>query len=155
MVGLIILREGEIYRCDFRGSYGLKAFYNIAIECRQLIQLIFIVEPEIISDDSREIYLSYDELKTQSLEAIEKYVKSSNQRPPSHLRLMIRSDFLSPNREELSDSEFRVLCTLTEWSKVEEIYRNCPLQDYEITEALVDLRHKEAIKTIAIRSSEQ
>lgn len=155
MVGLIILKDGEIYRCDFRGSYGLKAFFNITIECAQLIQLDFIVEPEIISDDSREIYLSYEDLKTQSVEAIDKYVQSSTQKPPLSLRLMIRSDFLSPDREELSDTEFRVLCTLTEWSKVEDIYRNCPLQDYEITEALVDLRRKEAIKTIALRSTEQ
>lgn len=155
MVGLVILKDGEIYRCDFRGSYGLKAFFNMAIENAQLIQLDYIVEPEIINDESREIYLSYEELKVQSAEAIERYMKYSSQRPPANLRLMIKSEFMAPNREELRDIEFRVLCTLTEWNKVEDIYRNCPLQDYEITEALVDLRRKDAIKTIALRTTEQ
>lgn len=155
LIGVVILKDGEILRCDYRGVFGLKAFYNMAIESAQLVLQDFVVEPEIITEDLREIHHPYPVLKARSAEAIERYMMYSSHRPPGQLRLMVRSDFLAHKNDLISDTEFRVLCSITEWSKVEDLYRNCPLQDYEITEALVHLRKKEAIKTVAVRTAGQ
>lgn len=155
LIGLVILKDGEILRCDYRGVFGLKAFYNMAIESAQLVLQDFVVEPEIIGTDLREIHFDYPVLKARAKQAIERFMQHSAHRPPDALRLMVRPDFISTKQDPISDTEFRVLCSLTEWSKVEDLYRNCPLQDYEITEALVNLRKKEAIKTIALRAPGQ
>lgn len=155
LIGVVILKEGEILRCDYRGVFGLKAFYNMAIESAQLVLQDFVVEPEIINDDAREIFFPYPVLKARALQAIEQYMIYSSQRPPGYLRLMVRPDFIAAKSDPVSDSEFRVLCSITEWGKVEDLYRNCPLQDYEITEALVHLRKKDAIKTVAVRTPGQ
>lgn len=155
LIGVVIVKEGEVLRCDYRGAFGLKAFYNMAIESAQLVLQDFVVEPEIIADDAREIFYPYPVLKARALEAIQQYMQYSAQRPPGHLRLMVRSDFISAKTDPVTDSEFQVLCSITEWGKVEDLYRNCPLQDYEITKALVQLRKKEAIKTLGVRTPGQ
>lgn len=155
LIGVVILKEGEILRCDYRGVFGLKAFYNMAIESAQLVLQDFVVEPEIITNEVQEIHFSYPELKAGALDSIERFKTYAGHRPPGELRLMVRPDFLSIKKDPITDIEFRVMCAITEWSKVEDLYRHCPLQDYEITEALVHLRKKEAIKTVAVRVAGQ
>jgi len=155
MIGVVVIKDGEVLRCDYRGVFGLKAFYNMAIESAQLVLQDFVVEPEIISEELREIHYPYPVLKARAREAIERFTNYASHRPPGHLRLMVRPDFLDQKQDAVSDAEFRVLCAITEWSKVDDLYRNCPLQDYEITEALVHLRKKEAIKTVAVRTAGQ
>jgi len=152
MIGLVILKDGEVYRCDYRGVFGLKAFYNMAIESAQLYPQDFIIEPEIINNEDREIHFTYPVLKARTQEVISRYMQHSSHRPPNHIKLMIRPEFIRASEGRVGDAEFRVLCALTEWSKVEDLYRNCPLQDYEITEALVELRKKEALKVVAPRT---
>jgi len=50
MLGVVILKDGQIFRTQYRGVSGLKAFYNIVIEGAQLVPQEFVVEPEIIEE---------------------------------------------------------------------------------------------------------
>ena len=150
-LGVVILKDGQVLRCQYRGVLGLKAFYNIVIEGVQLVAHEFIVEPEIIDERDRQIHYPYSVLKNKASEVLARYQQVAPHRPPGHVRLLPCESFLSLEGE-VSEAEFTVLCSLTEWSRVEELYRHCPLLDYEITEALVSLRKKEALRVISARS---
>jgi hypothetical protein len=151
MLGVVVLREGHIFRCQYRGAQGLKAFFNIVIEGAQLVPQELIVEPEIIDERDRQIHYPYSVLKSKTSEVLKRYQAVAHLRPPSQVKLLPRATFLDSD-DEVTDTEFQVLCTLTEWSQVDDLYRHCPLLDYEITESLVSLRRKEAIQVVSTRT---
>ncbi len=151
LLGVVILREGQIFRCSYRSVSGLKAFYNIVIEGAQLVPQEFIVEPEIIHESDRQIHYPYSFLKSKTAEVLERFQTVAHLRPPAQVKLLARSSFLDSD-EEVTEAEFAVLCTLTEWSQVEDLYRHCSLMDYEITESLVSLRRKEALQVVSART---
>lgn len=147
------MKDGEIYACLYRGAHGLKAFHTMCAESAELVAQDFIVEPEIIDEEEREIHLTYPQLKEKAQEMLENHFRSTQQRPPGDLRLVPRADFLRDSDESVSQQDFQVLCDLTEWSKADDLYRNCALADHQITESLVNLRKKQAIKVVALRPS--
>jgi hypothetical protein len=151
LLGVVILREGHIWRCQYRGSKSLKAFFNIVIEGAQLAPQEFIVEPEIIDERDRQIHYPYSVLKAKTTDVLKRYQAVAHLRPPSHVKLLPRAAFLDSD-EEVTEAEFQVLCTLTEWSQVDDLYRHCQLLDYEITESLVGLRRKEALQVVSTRT---
>jgi hypothetical protein len=147
LLGVVILKDGQVHRCRYLEQRGLRAFHTLVLESVQLVPMDFVVEPEIVDDDNREIPFPYSVLRQRSLVAVEKFLAVAAQRPPAHVKLLIRSDFLE-SREPVSNAEFQVLCSLTEWSRVDELYKNCPLLPHEITESLVTLRKKKALKVL-------
>lgn len=151
LLGLVVLREGQIFRSQYRGVQGLKAFFNIVIEGAQLVPQEFIVEPEIIEESDRQIHYPYSFLKNKTFDVLKRFQAVAHLRPPAHVKLLARSSFLDSD-EEVTEAEFAVLCTLTEWSQVDDLYRHCSLLDYEITESLVSLRRKEALQVVSTRS---
>lgn len=151
LLGVVVLKDGHIFRCQYRGIHGLKAFYNLVIEGAQLVAQDFIVEPEIIEESDRDIHYPYTVLKTKGLEALARYEAVAHQRPPADVKLLAKATFLDSDYE-VSDAEFTVLCALSEWSLVGDLYRHCSLLDHEITESLVSLRRKEALQVIVPRS---
>lgn len=153
-LGVIVLREGQIYRATYRGGKGLKAFYNIVLEGFQLVPQDFIIEPEIIAESERQIHFPYTVLKSRTEEVLERFQLVAGLRPPEHLKLVTREEFLESD-SEVTENEFLVLCTLSEWSLVRDLYANCQRLDFEITEALVSLRKKNALSVIVPRSSQQ
>lgn len=151
MLGVVILREGQVYRCHYRGAAGLKAFYNAVIEGAQLVPQDFIVEPEIIEEKDRQIHYPYSVLKNKTGEVLKRYQAVAGKRPPDHVKLIAKAAFLEA-QSEVSEAEFQVLCALSEWSSVKDLYQHCSLLDYEITEALVSLRQQEALSVVAPRT---
>jgi hypothetical protein len=151
MLGVVILREGQIYRCQYRGASGLKAFYNAVIESVQLVPQNFIVEPEIIDEKSRQIHYPYSVLKNKTADVLKRFQAVSGKRPPDNVKLIAKPSFLEA-QSEVSETEFQVLCALSEWNSVKDLYQNCKLLDYEITEALVSLRQQEALSVIVPRT---
>jgi hypothetical protein len=150
MIGVVILKEGEIYRCKYRGVDGLKAFYNIIIESSENVIQDYIVEPEIISDDQKQIHYPYSVLKNKASEIFKRYSEVSHLKPPAHIKLIPKAEFLE-SKKDVDEAEFQVLCTLAEWSQVRDLYVHCPLLDFEITESLVSLRRKEALTVVGTR----
>ena len=129
MWGVVVMKDGEIYGCQYRGAHGLKAFLNMCVESAELLPQDFVVEPEIIEEDCREFYFSYNQLKEETLQMLENHFKVVQHRPPDQLRLMVRSDFLRSSQDTISAQDFQVLCDLTEWNKVEDLYRNCKIAE--------------------------
>lgn len=147
LYGSIGIYEGEIVHCVFQGVVGLKAFYNIVIEEYENDKFNYIVEPELIDQTKKNIYYSFGHLKNKVSEVFQNYEKSKALRPPENIKLVINSSFVSAG-DEVTAQEYDLLGTISDFSKVEEIYKNSSLLDYEITNALVSLRKKQAIKVI-------
>lgn len=150
LLGVIIVREGDVFRAHYKGVQGLKAFYNIIIETAETLHVDFIVEPEIVGEEDKQIHYPYSVLKNRAQEVLERYSKVAGLRPPPHVKLLAKASILT-SEEDIGEAEFQVLCALTEWSKVEDLYRYCPLLDFEITESLVSLRRKNALEVVGSR----
>ena len=150
LLGVILIRDGDVFKAQYKGVKGLKAFYNIVIETTATLHVDFIVEPELVGDVDKQIHYPYSVLKNRAQEVLDRYTKVAGLKPPSHVKLIPKSDILTSDFE-IGEAEFQVLCALTEWSKVEDLYQYCPLLDFEITESLVSLRRKNALEVVGTR----
>jgi hypothetical protein len=151
--GHLILKDGDLIDVVFKRIFGLKAFYQIAIEEHMLEHFAYVVEPEIVDDAKQSIHYPFLVLKNKLHEVIQKHLESVKFKPPQHLKVTVEVGFLN-SRPNLNQNEFEVLDTLTEWNLMEDIYLKCKLLDHEITMALVSLRQKGALKIIAPMSKE-
>ena len=147
LFGNIALFEGSIVHCSFKGSLGLKSFYNIIIEEYENKLFDYVVEPEVVNESIKNIHFSFNHLKGKVLEVVNNYVESKSKRPPSNLKLVINANFISTG-DNVTAQEYDLLSTISDFSKVDDIYKNSSLLDFEITNALVSLRKKQAIKVI-------
>ncbi len=152
LLGVVILRDGQVFRAEYRGSKGLKAFYNIVLEGFQLVPQDFIIEPEIITESDRQIHYPYSVLKSRTDEILRRFKAVAGLRPPDAVKLITRDEFLE-REGDVTEAEFQVLNTLCEWSQVKDLYAHCQLLDFEITEALVSLRKQNALSVIGTRKS--
>jgi hypothetical protein len=149
-LGHVLMKEGELYQVIYSGSRGLKAFYQIVIEDFSLQGFEFIVEPEVVREEERQVFMKYESLKTKMAEVLKLYRESMKLRPPETVKIVVDAKFMG-RPEDVTAEEFEVLSVLTEWNKPVEIYRHCQLLDHEITMALVSLRKKNALKIVASR----
>lgn len=150
LYGHIALFEGDILTVMFKNIGGQKAFYNILVEESEQASFKYVVEPEIVSDQTRNIHYPLSVLKSRSREVLENYQLSKSSKPPHSIKLSIDPAFISA-KEEVSGDEYDLLLTISDYNRVEDIYRHCPLLDYEITNALVSLRRKKALKVIQLK----
>lgn len=146
-LGVITLYEGEVYHATFRGSDQLKALFNIFIKELDTDELHYVVEPEVVNPYARSIHYPYKVLKQKISEAISEYKLSKENRPPDHIKLMIKPEFLTVG-DKVTPEEFKLLTTISDYNLVRDIYKNCDLLDYEITNALVSLRKKNGLVVI-------
>jgi hypothetical protein len=147
LLGSVYLYEGEVFDTEYNQVMGMKAFFNLCIdEFDQDIKIKYVVEPELVNRE-RLIKYPFSVLKRKAAETITTYKEHSAQRPPKNLKLMVEPSFMKSD-EEVSDIEYNLLCTLSDYNLVEDLYRNSPMLDYEITMALVSLRKKNALKVI-------
>lgn len=151
-LGVITLYEGEVFHASFKGSNHLKAFYSLFIKEMDSDELTYVVEPEIVDEFTRSIHYPYNVLKQKVSEVISEYQLSKENRPPDHLKLMAKPDFIKSG-DTVSPTEFKLLTTLSDYNQVADIYKNCDLLDYEITNALVSLRKKNGLVVIKPKPS--
>lgn len=151
-LGHLIFKDGEILQVSFQGQKGLKAFYQILIQEFSLTPYEYVVEPEVVDEKERQIHYPYAVLKNKLQEVLKLYKESLKLRPPDNVKILSEASFLT-SHEAVSPEEFEVLMTLTEWSNPNDVYRQCPLLDHEITLALVSLRKKGALKIIAAQNN--
>ena len=151
-LGSIFIHEGEIFDSLYNELNGLKAFYNIVIdEFDDRIELKYVVEPELIQAEQI-IKYPFSVLKRKTAEIVTNYKEHRAQRPPMSLKLLVEPDFLKEG-EDLSEIEYNLLCTLSDYNLVEDLYKHSPMLEYEITMALVSLRKKNALKVIKKRTA--
>ena len=145
-LGVVYQQEGVIVGASFNELKDYKALVKMIFDdLENNHHFKFVVEPEILGQDKCRISLSLNSLIKDIQIKYQEYQHVKKLRPAGELRLLVDPLIIVSN-EELTPHEFDVLATITEFSKVSEIYKHSKLLDYEITTALVSLRKKKAIK---------
>lgn len=149
--GHVVLHEGDVLSVMFKNVTGLKALINLLIDESEQIGFKFVVEPEIVNAQEKNIHYPLSVLKKKAEEAFGNYQENKSNIPPKNIKLAVEPSFIVSDHE-VSGNEFDLLTTITDYNLIEDIYKNCPLLDYEITNALVSLRRKKALKVIKIKN---
>jgi hypothetical protein len=150
LLGSVYIYEGELYDVEYNEVHGLKAFYNLCIdEFDHAQDLKYIVEPELVQREQL-IKYPFSVLKRKAAEVVTNFKEQRAQRPPKNLKLMIEPSFVDTG-EEVTEAEYSLMCTLSDFNLVDDLYKHSPLLDYEITMALVSLRKKNALRVIKKR----
>lgn len=144
-LGDVTQKDGLVVDAQYKGLSGKKALYTALIDDVDVGGMTFVVEPELVEDMQVIFEVSVAQLKQQARERFEHYQRSQKLRPPDDIRLLVDPDFIIEGADVTSD-EFEVLAGLSEYNKVGDIYKNVNLLEYEITNALVSLRMKRALK---------
>jgi hypothetical protein len=149
--GHIHILNGEIVGARFEDHDGQRVLTDILISEFMHKKLRFVVEPEIVNGVDCQFLLNISQIKELLKERIEEAKQSKNLKPPGHLRLLIKPEFVAGG-EEVDDVEYRALLLLTEFFKVDELYANSKgfLSEGDLTSALVSLRRKGALKVLAV-----
>jgi hypothetical protein len=144
-LGAITQKDGWIVDAQYKGHQGKKALFTLIIEDRKPDTLSFIIEPEIIEATQGVIHLSVEQLKKEALAYIDDYLASQKLKPAGDLVLTIHTEFIIQGAE-INGDEFSILGTLSEYSKVSQLYEESPLLEHEVTKGLVALRKKGALR---------
>lgn len=148
-VGFILICNGLIVGASFNKQTGRKALINLLVEeFSSVLNLNHIVEPEVINVDTFQFEITLDELENDFRSLYEKIESSKKLRPPGNKRLLVDADFVCRGLK-IDPFEFDLMCLISDFGKVEEIYNNSELLEFEVTNALVSLRKKGAIKVIS------
>lgn len=147
LLGCALFVDGELVNVKYKGSVGAKAFYNSCIEFMEL-KFKTLIEPEIITSQERLIKEPLSVLKSKLVTISDQYKLARSNKPPGYLTLSINPSFLNGDIL-INSAEFNLLCTLIDYNKVSDIYIKNELLDFEITDALISLRQKKAIKVMA------
>lgn len=151
-LGHILFRNGRIVEGLFNGHKGEKALYHLFIQEFSLQSFEYVIEPEVVDEAVLEFPYGHQELKEKMAEAVKLYQQSLKMRPPENVKIVIDPDFVEDSLP-VSQAEFDILCTLTEWHSPYDIYQHCHLLDHEITMGLVGLRKKNALKIVAAKNN--
>lgn len=146
-LGAVEFKEGDVENASFEGATGLKGFYAACVaDFDGDRELKYIVEPEFITA-SRRIHFPYSVLKKKAGQVVTLYKESRRLRPPGDLKLLLNPGFVEAG-PEVSGDEFDLMVAIADHNKVEDIYKNSELLDYQITNALVSLRKKKAMTVV-------
>jgi hypothetical protein len=144
--GVVYQHEGSIIGASCGNSIGKKALYKMIFEdVDSFIQFKFVVEPEVIAHEHFSMKMSFDEIKIDVQTVYQNSMKSKKLKPNMELRLVIDPEVIV-NNEFITSDEFDILSVLAEWCKVSDVYKYSQLMEFEVTNALVSLRKKRAIK---------
>lgn len=144
--GVVYQHEGSIVGASYENLKGRKALYKMIFEDVESSQHFkFVVEPELIAFEHFSMEMSFDEIKAEAQTIYQKYLLSKKLKPSPSLRLVINPEIVV-NNEEIDPAEYDVLAVLAEWCMVADIYKYSKLMEFEVTNALVSLRKKRAIK---------
>lgn len=146
-LGAISQREGTVVDAQYNGMRSRKALYSALFDDLEGAGHKYVVEPEIIDDSSVVFELSVQSIKKDTANFYQEYTKAKKLKPASGVRLLVDPDFIIEG-ENVTDDEYTVLSTLCEFNKTEDIYKNINLMEYEVTNALVSLRKKKALKVV-------
>lgn len=146
---VILMFEGRIINCAATLRTGEKALLDVVFQdVSNSLALKMVVEPEVVTLDEGSFDWSVEKLKRRARDVYENYLGSKKLRPPGSLKLVLNPNFIVEG-QEVAPNEFDVLSAISDYSRVEDIYNHCPLMEYEVTQALVSLRRKGALKVVA------
>ncbi len=148
LFGVIYQYEGKVIGASSDQQQGKKAlFFLIFHDVDSVDKYKFVVEPEIINKVVFDFELTFEEITATAGKLFPEFLKAKKLRPPNHLKLLVNPEIII-NEETLTPEEFGILITLTEFSKVIDVYQVSNFLEFEITNALVSLRKKKAILVV-------
>lgn len=146
LYGVIYLHEGFMVGATCGQMIGRKALYKMIFEdVDSQSNFKFIVEPELVPASNFTMKFSYEEVKSEAQKIYQKYVAARKLKPAMNLRLVVDPEIIV-NSEQITPEEFDILSVLAEWCVVADVYKYSKLMEFEVTNALVGLRKKRAIK---------
>jgi len=146
--GAIWQKDGFIVQAHMGPLRGKKALLRIVFDDLETPDhFSFMVEPEVVALDESSFQLSYEDFYRELQRIYNSYQKNKKLRPSDDLRLAVSGDFILSG-PELSSQEYDVLCAISDNGQVAALYADSPLYDFEITNILVHLRKKKAIKVV-------
>ena len=131
---------------NFERRNGRSALYDLL--GREAVDADFykyVVEPEVVERGSIEFSISFSDFKTLYYNNLEKLKKFERLRPPPSIKFLINKDFLLSGLD-ISKNEFMILTMISDYSSAGEVYKRSSLPDYLVTECLVTLRSKNALR---------
>jgi hypothetical protein len=145
--GSCVFQDGELIHVNYRSLDGMKGFYKLFIDASEGVDIEGIVEPEIVDHFVQNIHYPLTKLVQNLKGVLIKYHETKDQKPPVGVKLMVKPEFFA-SEHEITSEEFDLMCTISDYSDVSEIYKKSKLLDFEITNALVNLRKKDALKVV-------
>ncbi len=148
-LGNILLCAGTVVGCSFKKETGRKSLLNLLMqEFSEDSSLEYVVEPEVIGLELIQFELELSNLESEFRYLLEQTEKNKKLKPPGNKRVVINSDFVCRGAE-IDPKEFDILCLISDFGKIQDIYENSFLYDFEVTNSLVSLRKKGALKVIS------
>ena len=100
--------------------------------------------------EESEILFSYqlEELKAIVGNGKEDFALVQKLRPDNQVLLLIAAP-LFYTQEQITCYEFDILCLISDFKKVTDIYANAKMPDYLITSSLISLRKKGCLRVVA------
>jgi len=138
------------------GGLIVDARYKNLEGCDALIQLIYhdvlslhefklVIEPEIIENKNRVMEMSVETIKSIVENLYPRFEQASKLAPSKKYSLLLNSEIVV-NQEDFSFDEFNLLCQISDYPSINDLYEKSQFLEYELTELLVQLRKKKAIK---------
>ena len=144
--GVVYQQDGLIIGAQYGVLIGKKALFKMIFEdVESANHFKFIVEPELISLEFYSMKMSYEEVKKEAQGIYQKFMQARKLKPSLALKLVVDPEIIV-NAEEITSDEFDILSVLSEWCTVGDVYKYSRLMEFEVTNALVSLRKKRAIK---------
>ena len=148
-LGAVSVREGSICFCNYAGKLGKKALITAIIhEMDNIIEVKTVIEPEVIEPQDGEFRFAIGDLKKRAAKELQKYKTLKKLRPPDHLTVMANIKIFD-EASAMNYNNFLVLKSMTEFSRVEDIYKYTNLFEHEVTESLVTLRKKGYVNVVS------
>ena len=144
-LGAITIKDGEIIHARYKEVFGLKAISYALIDEVKNHCVKVVVEPEVVDEIRTNVFYGYSDLIRKLKDSIVLYEKTKNLKPLDSLRIFLHDGFIKEGKN-VSAEEYDVMCTISDYNRVSEIYKSSELLQHEITSALVNLRKKGAIK---------
>ncbi len=146
-LGRVWMNEGRVVHANYNGLSGIKALYAVLLDERRGPPPKYIAEPEIPTTIPSTIKLTTEELASAMQRFLAVYAESLRLRPMGHLKMSIDPSFIASG-EPVSAEEFNLLCVLSDYNLVSDIYLETEIPDHEVTASLVALRKKKAIRVL-------
>lgn len=150
-IGCLYLMDGLIVNGSYHDLSPIKAVIKLFSVYQDPIEAVeIIVEPERLSLDLKKLDYPNEVLRRRIEDSFAKMRETSTQRPPDELKLFVRADFMRSGGS-VTAQEYKVLSVISDYNLVRDIYKHCDLFEFEITDALVTLRKKEALKVVEFK----
>lgn len=145
-IGEILFKEGQFSKVLFHQAKGFRALLA-AVVMDQEKNYKIIVEPELVEGGFLFEGKSEDILKKLK-KSVADYNSLKHLRPFEMTKLAISSHFFEKENLEISVFEFDLLCIISDYNRVFDIYEKANIFDFEVTINLIKLRKKGILKVI-------